>query len=904
MTIKQIALPDVSGLASAGVTVFFMEAVTFSDDGIHLLVKATFVEDGTGGAQRYGYYLYDIANEAYVLNLNAELLAGNRLTTSNIEALSFTGNLDAYTVIAEVKTADNPTSLLVSLENGEITSSDILLDALGDDFSINVESFALAEDGRHLAIQTSDPSLASVLNPDTNDSSDIYLLDMQTQAIIRISEVGGAEVVSDTDLEDIAVVDGTLQIGFTTDEAYVSPTRIDQNTADVTGPLGTRTDAYVWVADLDTSGTLVDNGQFTLISQLPNKTASGFVNADNGIALSENGAFFSSSSEFIDINDNNDALDSFYFVDGEVSMLSFDGERFDDASQLVDVSDSGRYVTLLSSASQVSGSTGAQQLVFIDTQTGSSRIVSQNIAGTVGDVDTINAVIAKSGAAVAFSSLASNLTNEVPNTFQGSLFIRQYTDINSAPEGRLELASLPLIGQDLALDFSHITDADGLTGEFDVTWSVNGNEITSDTNVLSNEILNIESVISAEVSYTDKAGNSESLLVDDFTLFDRPSREDGSIDFSAKYIVFASEGENVFDFDLGLSSINYDGQASVFSGSSEVEIIKISTGQILDITNLKSSQDKVFLPGELSDYLPFSSINTSTNEMTLISTAGFSYTELKFIATPTASDVLVFSNGQVKASDFKTYLLNDKTDLLDLKVDASVTYDDIPSSMNEAKIKAIAIDPNGETFSSFTPATSLQVSGSVGVDKVYVREGTTVDATNLKSSVDEIYLQGTWSDYHKQIDNSGNLVLSRTLTISDTNYEELVTVASGSTISTNDLLVFADGAIRTKDAVTAVKGNDTSDFSAITGFNGLIVTPLLEQVLDTDFIIPGTANKDTNKALIEAVIEFEEITNVASEQLLASSHDIEESLINTHHEFNHSTAFQDDDISNYFEIMF
>lgn len=904
MTVKQIALPDVSVLASAGATIFFMEAVTFTDDAKHLLVKATFIEDGTGGAQRYGYYLYDIANEIYVLNLNAELLSVNRLITSNIEALSFSGNIDDYTAIAQVRSADSQTSKLVRLENGEITSADILLDALNDDFSVNVESFALAEDGRHLAIQTTDPNLASVLNPDTNDASDIYLLDMQTQAILRISEVGGAEVIADTDLQNIAIVDGTLQIAFTTDEAYVSPTRVDQNTTDITGPLGTRTDAYVWVASLDTSGLLLDNGQFTLISQLPNNTASGFVEPDSGISLSDNGAFFSSASEFVDSNDNNNAIDSFSFIDGSNTTLAFNGERFDADSKLVGASASGRYVTLLSSASQVSGSTGAQQLVFIDVQTGASRIVSQNAAGSVGDVDTISGVIANSGAFVAFSSLASNLTNDVPNTFQGSLFIREYTDINSAPEGRLELASLPLMGQDLALDFTHITDADGLANEFDVTWTVNGNAVASDNNVLSREILNLDSIISAEVSYTDNAGNNEILLVDDFTLFDRPSRDDGSVDFSAKYIVFASSGENIFDFDLGLSSINYDGQATVFSGSSDVEIIKISSGQILDITNLKGSQDKVFLPGELSDYLTHSSISSATNEMTLISTAGFSYTEVKFIATPTASDVLVFSDGQVKASDFKAFLLNDKAAISDLELDNSVTNDDIPSSTNDAKIKAIALDPNGETFTSFTPATSLQVSGSVGVDKVYVREGTTVDATNLKSSVDEIYLQGTWSDYAKHIDNSGNLLLSRTLPINGTNYDELVTVASGSTISTNDLLVFADGAIRTQDAVAAVKADDTSVFSALTGFNGLIVTPMLENVIDTDFIFPSAAGKYVDEALIQAVIGLAETEITANEQALVVPVENTESLSNPHQESISMSILQSDGYDNDFEIMF
>lgn len=853
MTIKQIALPDVSVLATAGVTVFFMEAVTFTDDGKHLVVKATFVEDGTGGAQRYGYYLYDITNESYVLNLNAELLTGSRLTTSNIEALSFTGNLDAYTVIAEVKAADNPTSVLVSLVNGEITSSDILLDALGDDFSVSIESFALAEDGRHLAIQTSDPSLASVLNPDTNDSSDIYLLDLHTQTILRVSEVGGAEVVSDTDLQDISIIDGALQIGFTTDEAYVSPTRVDQNTSDVSGSLGTRTDAYVWSGELDSTGALINSGTFTLISELPNNTASGFVDPDSGIVLAGDKVLFSSSSEFIDTGDNNNAVDTFAYVDGIVSTLSFAGTRFDADSLIVDASESGRYVTVLTRASQVSGSTGAQQLVFIDTQTGASRVVSENTAGSPGDIDTINGVISNSGAVVAFSSLASNLTNEVTNTFQGSLFIRKFDDINSLPEGNVNLSSLPLLGEDLTLDFSQIIDEDGLPDKFDVSWTVNGSAVSTTDNVLPNDIIDLESVIAAEVSYIDGAGNNETLVVDEFSLFDRPTRDDGSLEYSTKYIVFSSTGESVFDFDLGLSEINYTGQSSLFSGASQVEVIKISTGQILDITNLKGSQDKVFLPGPLSDYLTHSSINSATSEMTLISTANFAYTELKFIATSTAADMLVFADGQVSSSDIKTYLLNNKANISDLVLDTSVTYEDLPTSTNAAQVKAIAIDPNGETFTSFAPAIVLQVSGSSGVDKVYIREGTTVDATNLKSSVDEIYLQGTWHDYTKSIDNSGNLLLSRAVIIDGTEYMEAVSVASGSTIATNDLLVFADGAIRSQAAVVAVKAGETGDFSTLDGFDGTIVTPLLNSIIDADFIFPSAVGKSVDDAIIATV---------------------------------------------------
>lgn len=854
MAIKQIALPDVSGLASAGVTVFFMEAVTFTDDGKHLVVKATFVEDGTGGTQRYGYYVYDIANETYVLNLNTELLIGSRLTTSNIEALSFTGNLDAYTVIAEVKAADNPTSRLVALQNGEITSSDILLDALGLDFSVNVESFALAEDGRHLAIQTSDPSLASVLNPDTNDSSDIYLLDIETQTILRVSEVGGAEVDSDTDLKDIAIFDDRLQIGFTTDEAYLSPTRIDQNTSDLSGPVGTRSDAYVWSSGLDSSGKLVDSGSFILVSELPNNTASGFVNSDSGVILTQDKVLFSSGSEFIDIADNNNAIDSFSYVNGNVETLTFAGIRFDADTIITDASFSGRYVILLTSASQVSGPTGSQQLVFIDTLTGKSRVVSENSAGSAGDIDTINGVIAKSGGYVAFSSLALNLTNEVANTFQGSLFI-QSMDINSAPIGSISLSSLPLLDTDLSLDFSNISDSDGLPDVYNVNWVIDGQAVDSSTNTLSSNYIDKNSVISAEVNYVDGAGNKESLLVDDFTLFDRPT-SDGNLQYTTKYIVFSSTGESIFDFDLGLSDINYMGQSSLFSGSSEVEIIKMSSGQILDITNLKGSQDKVYLPGQLGDYLTHSSINPATSEMTLISTAGFTYTELKFIATSTAADMIVFSDGQVSSNDFKNYFLNDESNLSDVKLDPSITYNDLNVTFNNSKVKAIAIDPNGETFTSFTPSTTLQVSGSAGIDRVYIREGTTVDATNLKSNIDQIYLQGVWADYTKSIDNSGNLFLSRSVMIDGAEYEESVTVASGSTIATNDLLIFADGSIRNKFAVSAVKAEETGPFSLLNGFDGTIVTPLLESIIDADFIFPQSANKSVDEGLITMIDEL------------------------------------------------
>ena len=218
--------------------------------------------------------------------------------------------------------------------------------------------------------------------------------------------------------------------------------------------------------------------------------------------------------------------------------------------------------------------------------------------------------------------------------------------------------------------------------------------------------------------------------------------------------------------------------------------------------------------------------------------------------------MIVFSDGQVSSNDFKNYFLNDESNLSDVKLDPSITYNDLNVTFNNSKVKAIAIDPNGETFTSFTPSTTLQVSGSAGIDRVYIREGTTVDATNLKSNIDQIYLQGVWADYTKSIDNSGNLFLSRSVMIDGAEYEESVTVASGSTIATNDLLIFADGSIRNKFAVSAVKAEETGPFSLLNGFDGTIVTPLLESIIDADFIFPQSANKSVDEGLITMIDEL------------------------------------------------
>jgi len=93
---------------------------------------------------------------------------------------------------------------------------------------------------------------------------------------------------------------------------------------------------------------------------------------------------------------------------------------------------------------------------------------------------------------------------------------------------------------------------------------------------------------------------------------------------------------------------------------------------------------------------------------------------------------------------------------------------------------------------------STLISGSSGIDQIYVPAVSVVDASNLKSGQDEIYLEGGLADYSLTLDNSGNITLTRNVIVNDENVTEQVTVASGGNVATNDLVIFADQQLQTQ----------------------------------------------------------------------------------------------------------
>lgn len=424
MTFFQVPSPDLSTLALGGATLRLLESYGFSADEKYLLVRATYTDDAdTSYGLNYGFFIYDLQDRVYVSNLNAQIVGVDNARDVDVVSAQIVGNSSNLTTIALVQTKGSETMRLTSLVNGQVVSSDLIAE-LTDIENVGIESFQLARSGRFLAVQTSNAQLSSDNQPDTNDSSDIYLFDLSTGVVTRVSYVGGSEVNEPTYLKSIFVEGNQVSIGFVTDAAFVSPSRVDTNSTNYNADAGFRSDAYIWSSSFNTDG-LIGNGRFDLQSIATDGTASGYVSSDDTLQITSAGVFFTSSSETL-INADSNGEKDVYFTDkgAVVTRLNppFVAELASGAIFL-GANKNGSKAAFLTDSDEISGATGAQQLILLDTNTGDASVVSED-NGVLANDWVISGSVSASGYSVAFTSSANNLTQEPLAAASGSLFVK------------------------------------------------------------------------------------------------------------------------------------------------------------------------------------------------------------------------------------------------------------------------------------------------------------------------------------------------------------------------------------------------------------------------------------------------------------------------------------------------
>jgi len=158
MTISLVASPDLAPLAQGSPTLLLMQALGFSSDAKQLLVQCSFSDSiDTANTLHYGLWTYDLTTQTYLTNLNQLLGSGsNAARTVDVENAVIAGKSTASTLIVQYSIrGSSSTPSLALIQNGVLVDANILATTVGADADVAVTQYALSQDGRFLAIQTS-----------------------------------------------------------------------------------------------------------------------------------------------------------------------------------------------------------------------------------------------------------------------------------------------------------------------------------------------------------------------------------------------------------------------------------------------------------------------------------------------------------------------------------------------------------------------------------------------------------------------------------------------------------------------------------------------------------------------------------------------------------------------------
>lgn len=504
MALIQIASPNLSLVATGGAHLQLLEGLGFSADGKTLLVRATFTDDAdtTPGQLHYGVWTYDLTTQQYRDCLNV-LLASGGLSPQQLDvrAASLAGTGTQFSVVAETRVRDSAdVSVLARLQqpSGQVDAN-LLTTLLGSDVELTPERYALSNEGRFLAIQTDSSLLASDQQPDTNDTSDIYLLDLLTRKVERVSFVAGSGVSQPVVLGNVLTANGKVQVVFHTDAAFTGK--------DGNGGSEAPTDVYLWSRAFDDSSGLTGAATFSLVSALPSRSAAGFVDGDMPVSATTAGVFFSSRSNDMVSGDTNGAEDAFWYSPATgVKRIDLTGlGELSGGATFLSASSDGRYAAVLTSSREVAGAEDVQQVVVVDLQTNTWRVASKTGSILANEWIT-GGVIAPNGPVQAFTTTADNLVASPGVANGGNLFAA----VNSPPTGTVTLTGSTIQGQTLTAG-NTLADADGMA-TVRYQWQRNGvtlNGISGNSYVLTQD--DVGKTIRAVASYTDGYGAQESV---------------------------------------------------------------------------------------------------------------------------------------------------------------------------------------------------------------------------------------------------------------------------------------------------------------------------------------------------------------------------------------------------------
>jgi Dockerin type I domain len=370
---------------------------------------------------------------------------------------------------------------------------------------------SVSADGRFVAFE----SAANNLVPgDTNDKSDVFVVDRKTGTITRVSVAADGTEANDASFYGSISQDGRF-VSFTSVASNLIPGVVGQQ---------------IYEKDLQT-------GAIELVSRSSSGTPGDDVSLFSSASADGRYVAFDSAASNLVAGDTNASYDAFVFDriqhTTERVSVSSTGAQANGLSGNPTVSADGRFVAFWSYASNlVPNDMNNTQDVFVrDRQTGTTERVSIASDGSEANALSYAPFISNDGNIVAFQSLASNL---VPNDFNGSAdaFVRDRA------AGTTERVSLTSDGGEASAFLETAMSADA---RFILFQSADPRLITGGSPGALNVVVHDRLTGVTEPYSLTNTGDFQN----GYSAFGKISAADG------RYMVFDSLSTNLVDGDLG-----------------------------------------------------------------------------------------------------------------------------------------------------------------------------------------------------------------------------------------------------------------------------------------------------------------------------------------------------------------
>ncbi|MDP6189911.1 MAG: hypothetical protein QF872_03790, partial [Gammaproteobacteria bacterium] len=189
MNFTAIAEPDVSLLSDTASQVLALAPISMAPLGSLLLTEISYIDSGQ---IKQSYYVYDVAADSYVTNLNDYVGGVEAATITAIDVAWSSENgptfAIAYIDLTESSYMNTATGNRIAIvRGGELITNDAIEMASGQIANTGLENIVIDASGTQVGFSSAANNLLPYL--DTNDLTDAFIIDLEQSVLQRVSQI-------------------------------------------------------------------------------------------------------------------------------------------------------------------------------------------------------------------------------------------------------------------------------------------------------------------------------------------------------------------------------------------------------------------------------------------------------------------------------------------------------------------------------------------------------------------------------------------------------------------------------------------------------------------------------------------------------------------------------------------